>query len=198
MDGRDAPRPPAGMDPQTSSELLARWSEPHRRHHTVDHLRYVLDALATLSAEGERFDPVAAETAAWFHDAVYDVTAADNEQRSADLAERMLEPSPLRDEVVRLVLMTAEHKAAAGDANAQALSDADLAILGAPADEYDRYAGHVREEFAAVPDEWYRPGRVQILTALLGGGDLFHTTAGRRLWQERAAANIEREIAALT
>ena len=110
----------------------------------------------------------------------------------------MLAPSELRDEVVRLVLVTAEHKVTEGDANGRALSDADLAIPGAPPDEYDRYARNVRAEFHAVPDERYRPGRVHILTELLGGRDLFHTATGKRLWQERAVANIEREIAALT
>lgn len=197
-DAKARPRKPSGIDSATADQLLTRWSEPHRHHHTVEHLRGVLGALDRLADEGEKFDREATDLAAWFHDAIYDVAAADSEQRSADLAAQTLNESTTRDEVVRLVLLTADHKVAPSDANGAALSDADLAILGAPADEYDRYARNVREEFRAVPDEWFRPGRAAVLGALLGDGDLFHTRAGRRLWQNQALSNLRREIARLS
>jgi predicted metal-dependent HD superfamily phosphohydrolase len=54
-------------------ELLARWSEPHRRHHDGAHLREVLDAVTLLAEHGLVFDRDAVDLAAWFHDAVYDV-----------------------------------------------------------------------------------------------------------------------------
>jgi predicted metal-dependent HD superfamily phosphohydrolase len=54
-------------------ELLARWSEPHRRHHDGAHLREVLDAVTLLAEHGLVFDRDAVNLAAWFHDAVYDV-----------------------------------------------------------------------------------------------------------------------------
>ncbi|WP_194243955.1 HD domain-containing protein [Nonomuraea phyllanthi] len=33
----------------TGAELIARWSEPHRRYHTLDHLAAVLDAISRLA-----------------------------------------------------------------------------------------------------------------------------------------------------
>ena len=51
-----------------AEDLLARWSEPHRRYHDIEHLRDVLDAVDLLDAHAA--DPMAVRLAAWFHDAV--------------------------------------------------------------------------------------------------------------------------------
>src|SRR5687767_5019929 len=44
-------------------ELLARWSEPHRYHHTVEHLTMVLDVVDRYADRVERPDLV--RLAAW-------------------------------------------------------------------------------------------------------------------------------------
>src|SRR5687767_4640444 len=102
-------------DPAVAADLLRRWSEPHRRYHTLEHLQAVLavvDEHADLAADAD-----AVRLAAWYHDAVYEPFATDNEARSAALA-----PS---EEVSRLVLLTAGHKVAVGDRNGALLADAD-------------------------------------------------------------------------
>jgi len=68
--------------------LLGRWAEKQRAYHDLAHLSEVLERVDLLAAEAERPDVV--RLAAWFHDAVYDATADDNEQRSAELAQRSL------------------------------------------------------------------------------------------------------------
>ncbi|SEH51964.1 Predicted metal-dependent phosphohydrolase, HD superfamily [Mycolicibacterium rutilum] len=181
---------------QLRGDLLARWSEPHRRHHTLKHLDEVLDAVGVLARAGIEFDREAVELAAWFHDAVYEIGADDNEDRSAELARRLL-PSPVRDEVARLVLVTKSHKADDGDVDAAVLSDADLSVLGSPADRYRAYAHAVREEYAAIPDDVFKPARAQVLSALLDG-TIFHTDAGRARWEQQARRNLGDEVAALT
>ncbi|GGL07074.1 hypothetical protein Sme01_12060 [Sphaerisporangium melleum] len=70
------------------AELIARWSEPHRRYHTLGHLRAVLAAIEPLA--GHAADPVAVRLAAWFHDAVYDGRPGWDEERSAQLAASRL------------------------------------------------------------------------------------------------------------
>ena len=80
-------------------DLLARWSESHRRHHTVHHLHEMLDAIAVLADEGIQFDREAVELAAWFHDAIYELGRDDNEDRSAELTRELLASSPIREEV---------------------------------------------------------------------------------------------------
>jgi predicted metal-dependent HD superfamily phosphohydrolase len=137
--------------------------------------------------------------AAWFHDSVYDAQP-DAEKRSAAWAAEALPglvDQAVLDEVVRLVLMTEHHLPDDDDANGCALSDADLAILAAPAERYAEYAASVREEYAPVPDDAFAAGRATILRDLLAKPHLFHTAYARSAWEDAARANVERELAAL-
>jgi predicted metal-dependent HD superfamily phosphohydrolase len=178
-------------------DLLARWSESHRKHHTVTHLHEMLDTIGALADAGIEFDREAVELAAWFHDAIYEIGADDNEGHSADLARELLSSSPIRDEVARLVLVTKTHKVADGDVNGAVLSDADLSVLGSAPTRYRAYAEAVRAEYAEIPDAVFKPARAQVLSSLLQG-PIFHTELGRERWEDRARRNITDEIAALT
>lgn len=178
-------------------DLLARWSESHRKHHTVAHLHEMLDAIGELADAGLVFDREAVELATWFHDAVYEIGRDDNEERSAELAHELLASSPIRDEVARLVLLTKTHKVADDDVNGAVLCDADLSVLGSVPHRYRVYAEAVREEYADVPDDIFKPARAQVLTTLLDG-PLFHTEAGRSRWEEPARRNVADEIRELT
>jgi predicted metal-dependent HD superfamily phosphohydrolase len=197
----------AGPDADAlGAELIARWSEAHRRYHDVDHLVRVLDGVDELA--GEAADPDAARFAAWFHDAVYgvglDAAAADgitNEEASARLAEERLPGIGVAAgrvaEVARLVRLTAGHETAPGDRDGEVLCDADLAVLGGSAEEYARYATAIRAEYAEVPDELFRPGRAAVLRGLLELPRLFRTETARARYEARARANLAAEIAAL-
>ena len=185
------------MTEELREDLLARWSETHRKHHTVAHLHEMLDAVGLLADAGVDFDREAVELAAWFHDAIYEIGSDDNEDRSAELARELLASSPIRDEVARLVLATKTHKVPADDINGAVLSDADLSVLGSEPLRYREYAAAVREEYADVPDAVFKPARAQVLSALLEG-QLFHTAAGRQRWEDRARRNLAEEIAELT
>ncbi|MCT7658872.1 HD domain-containing protein [Mycobacterium deserti] len=178
-------------------DLLARWSESHRKHHTVAHLHEVLDAIGVLADDGVAFAREATELAAWFHDAVYVIGRDDNEDRSAELARELLSSSPMRDEVARLVLVTKSHKVSDDDVNGAVLCDADLSVLGSYPGRYRAYAEAVREEYADIPDDVFKPARAQILSSLLEG-QIFHTAPGRARWEEAARRNITEEIAELT
>lgn len=177
-------------------DLLARWSESHRRHHNVAHLHELLDAIQTLADDGLRFDREAVELAAWFHDAIYEVGRDDNEDRSAELARELLASSPFREEVARLILSTKTHKVPADDINGAVLSDADLSVLGANSARYQRYAAAVREEYRTIPDAVFKPARARLLTDLLEG-TIFLTAPGRDRWEAQARRNVTAEITAL-
>ena len=187
----------AHLTEELREDLLARWSETHRKHHTVAHLHKMLDAIGLLAEAGIEFDREAVELAAWFHDAIYEIGRDDNEDRSAELARELLASSPIRDEVARLVMVTKTHNVDDDDVNGAVLSDADLSVLGSEPLRYRTYAAAVREEYADVPDEVFKPVRAQVLSSLLDGR-LFHTAAGRERWEERARRNIAEEIRALS
>jgi predicted metal-dependent HD superfamily phosphohydrolase len=187
----------AHLTEELREDLLARWSEAHRKHHTVTHLHEMLDAIGLLADSGLAFDREAVELAAWFHDAIYEIGRDDNEDRSAELARKLLASSPIRDEVARLVLVTKTHEVADDDINGAVLPDADLSVLGTQALRYRHYAAAVREEYADVPDDVFKPARAQVLTSLLDGR-LFHTAAGRERWEQTARRNIAEEVGELT
>jgi predicted metal-dependent HD superfamily phosphohydrolase len=70
--------------------LLARYREPHRRYHGVTHLVWVLRHVRELAEHEPTSDLAAVRMAAFFHDAVYDPRATDNEDVSARLAATVL------------------------------------------------------------------------------------------------------------
>ncbi|MET9530992.1 hypothetical protein ABZY02_10520 [Streptomyces sp. NPDC006649] len=200
-EGATAPGAPAAPDPGPYAEnLLARWAEPHRKYHTTAHLTAVLDHVDTLA--GHAADPAAVRLAAWFHDAVYRPDRSENEERSAQLAERALTeagvPEARTAEVARLVRLTVGHDPEPGDTNGEVLCDADLAILAETPAAYGRYAAAVREEYAFVPDQAFREGRSAVLRELLGLPRLFHTEHGQEQWEPRARQNLATELELLT
>jgi len=186
---------------EAGRDLLARWREPHRRYHDLDHLAAVLTAVDLLAADGSQPDDVVvvARLAAWFHDAVYAGRPGRDESDSAELAIAVLTglglPSAVVVEVDRLVRLTADHGCADGDRAGALLSDADLAILAAPTPDYDRYTRAVRAEYAHVAEPAFRAGRAAVLRRLLAADPLFRTETGRRLWQQAARSNLRAELA---
>src|SRR5437763_566250 len=64
--------------------LAAAYSAPERHYHNLEHLEEVFRVAARLGTLTD--DPGPLQLAIWFHDAVYDARAGDNEARSADLA----------------------------------------------------------------------------------------------------------------
>ena len=189
----------------TSSELidalLARHREPHRRYHTATHVMWVIRHLHTLEAAGQGpHDMAAAVLAALYHDAVYDVRASDDEARSAALAVEAAHSLGWTDErctlVHRLVMATAGHRPA--DADEAALVDADLAILGAPPNEYAAYASAVRAEYAHVPEAAWRAGRADVLRGFLATDHIYSTAHMRQARGRRASANVAAELATLS
>ncbi len=163
------------------------------------HLRDVLRGVDDLAAYAD--DPDAVRIAAWYHDAVY-AGRPDDEERSARRAEEelsRLDVAPrLVDEVARLVRMTVTHDPAPGDRNAEVLSDADLASLAVSSERYRLNTAAIRQEYAHVPDEVFRKGRMQVLTSLLEGPGVFRTGPGRQLWEAAARENLLAELATLS
>ncbi|MGW3543197.1 HD domain-containing protein [Nocardia niigatensis] len=181
-------------------DLVRRYSEPHRRYHTVEHLAAMLVVIDDLAADAEDLDAV--RYAAFFHDAVYAMDGGDNEEASARLAETTL-PALGVDaatvaEVARLVRLTGGHHPEPDDRNGAVLCDADLAILAADESAYAAYTAAVRAEYAHVPDELFRAGRAAVLAALAEQPRLFRTPAACDRYESAARANLAAELAELT
>lgn len=187
--------------PEAGSDLLGRWSEPHRNYHGRSHLLAVLAAMDRLVAEGEPGgEPRTVRLAAWFHDAVYRGVPGEDERASADLVRDLLSgvvDDAELEEIRRLVLVTEHHAPEEGDSAGRLLCDADLEVLARPWPQYLRYVDEVRRDYAHVSDADFALGRARVLRTLLALAPLYGTTAGRRLWESAARANLARELESL-
>jgi len=191
-EGGDAPVDPTPY----GRDLLERWAEPQRKYHTLDHLVAVLARATELTAYAH--DPDTVALAAWFHDAVYRPDRSENEERSAQLAERALREAGVDEErtaeVARLVRLTVTHDPAEDDHDGEVLCDADLAVLAGDPAAYAAYAAAVREEYGFVPDDLFRAGRADILRRLLELPRLFRTSYAYDQWEAVARRNLTTEL----
>jgi predicted metal-dependent HD superfamily phosphohydrolase len=180
--------------------LAARYSEASRFYHNLQHLGEVLATVVQLRAVTHDF--AAVRFAAWFHDAIYDPRASDNEERSADLTAEVLGPLAVPAATIaaarQLILLTKTHQAAPDDRDGQVLLDADLAILGASPERYAEYRRAIRQEYAWVPEERYRSGRRQVLEGFVRRERIYYLDEMHTAMEEPARRNLAGEIAALS
>ena len=176
--------------------LAAAYQAPTRHYHTLHHLENLLRRLDTIALQ----DRPVVELAVWFHDAVYNALKPDNEARSAAEALAFLRHSTLesarQQRVAFLIGRTANHTQPQPPADGDLLAflDADLSILGAPADVYREYARQIRREYCRVPLLLYRPGRRKVLASMLAAPVLFHTRSWRDELDAAARRNLQAEL----
>jgi len=192
------------------ARLSAAYSAPGRHYHTLEHIDELLAhyaAFAPADPAAAGIDGAAFRLAIFFHDAVYDVRAKDNEEKSAELLDTELRSVGVAVPVIergRRYVMATKHLGGgprALEPDAAFFADLDLAILAAPPERYRRYARDIRREYAIYDDLTYAKGRAGALRTLAGGAAIF-TTAGRMPgvpppWEAAARANLTSELEAL-
>ena len=187
----------ASADEALCIELQRRYGEPQRHYHTLQHLAECLTWFEREQALAEHPGEVA--LALWFHDAIYDVHAHDNEARSAEWARSALLASGVQGEATErahALVMATRHDAVPEGRDAELLIDIDLSILGAERERFDEYERQVHAEYAFVPDEVRLPRRRAILQRFLAREAIYATPRMHALLEARARANLARSIAA--
>lgn len=195
-----APRQADGMLAETFRDLISRYAEPHRHYHTAQHIS---ECLAKFDGEGVQAlcrHPDEVEIALWFHDAVYDTRAHDNEKQSVSWAVETLSktgaPLDCQQRIEALIMATC-HDALPATQDARALVDIDLSILGAGAARFDEYERQVRAEYAWVPEFMFRRTRKKILQQFLARPSIYSTDLFRQKLEQPARSNLERSLRAL-
>ncbi|MFQ6022922.1 MAG: hypothetical protein ACE5NW_09380 [Acidiferrobacterales bacterium] len=175
-------------------ELVQRYSEPHRHYHTCNHINHCLKQhdLATDFMD----DPDAVEMGLWFHDAIYDPYASDNELRSAKLFANLVDdhvPPAFRRSVYDLILVTV-HPEQPKRLDEQFMVDIDLSSFGLAWEAFKRDSNAVRAEKPHVSDEQFFRGQVKFLQSLLDRPTFFFTDFFRARYETTARSNITRYI----
>lgn len=189
---------------ELEAELRAADEAADRKYHNWLHITSLLADFHRLKDHWRH--PEAVETAILWHDFVYVALSPSNE---ADSAEQMLErlkelaePSVLAD-AHALIIATASHTVPNDMTAELALDcalflDMDMAILGADRAAFDQFDSAIREEFAIVPDEVYRPRRAEVLAGFLARDDLYLTETFERGHDKQARANLQHAISRLS
>jgi predicted metal-dependent HD superfamily phosphohydrolase len=182
---------------KTFADLIKAYSDPDRYYHNLEHLASILKVIDYLKAETGHLPLV--QLAGWFHDAIYDPRASDNEERSAVLAESTCASWGLTVDdtalVGRLIRATRTHQT--DETDGFVLLDADLSILGAEEGAYDRYMVQISLEYGWVSKDEYRRGRTRVLRGFLERERIFRLERMRRQFEAQARSNLAREIVLL-
>jgi predicted metal-dependent HD superfamily phosphohydrolase len=176
------------------AELTERYAEPQRAYHTLQHIGECFDRL---DEAGDAEERSVIALALFFHDAVYDPAAKDNEEQSAGLAKQVLSASGAPEGIVAKVttlILATRHDHVPTEPTAQLIVDIDLSILGAKRARYDEYETQIRREYAFVPEEAFRAGRAAILRKFLERPSIFSTQHFRDRYEARARENLARSL----
>lgn len=186
----------AHPDAALCDELQRRYGEPQRHYHTMQHLGECLAWFEREKAQAER--PAEVALALWFHDAIYDVHAHDNEARSADWARQALLEAGVNANAAKRVhalVMATRHDAVPEGRDAELLIDIDLSILGAARTRFAEYERQVHAEYAFVPEEIRLPRRREILQRFLDRKAIYATPRMHAQLEAQARINLQRSIA---
>lgn len=177
------------------TKLIELYSEPHRAYHNLSHINMLLDEHREIECQHLEL-----ELAIWFHDAIYNPRAKDNEDRSATLAFNSIIDFGLSigmaNQVEKLIMAT-KHVELPKDDAARLLVDLDLMSLGGSEAEFDVNSAAIRKEYEHVPLADYCKERCRILQSFLDRPTIYSTRLFQEKYEESARANLRREIARL-
>ncbi len=175
-------------------DLYNHYRERQRHYHTIDHIGFCLGKLDRVKDDLD--DAKAVEMAIWFHDAIYNPYAHDNEQRSREYFEELCSDC-LEADFVRLVgilIMTTEHQHSAEDIDQKYICDIDLASFAKPWDRFLMDCEDLRCEQSNTPDAVFYHSKLKFLSSLLDRNRIFLTEPFYQSCEIRARDNIRRFV----
>lgn len=174
--------------------LAGKYSEPQRSYHTLEHIHHCLAELDRARHLAE--DPDGIELAIWFHDAVYDPDADDNEQRSAQLFDSVLGPHLHHERAARIhrLIRDTEHSSPPRENDARLMVDIDLSSLALAWDKFMRDTRAIFSERARVPESELVTGKCRFLNELLSRSSIYQTAHFRDRLEAQARSNIGRYL----
>lgn len=177
--------------------LITAYTEPQRAYHNIQH---IVECLALFqNIESELNDPIAVETAIWFHDVVYDPKAFDNELQSAELMKSVCDPflsEQQIEKVYKWIIATQKHLPS-NDHDLNSLLDIDLAILGSSAERFAQYQQQIQFEYAWVESGVYQVKRKQVLQQFEQMNPIFQTSYFNQCLEKQAKRNLADSMSVL-
>ena len=175
-------------------ELLKKYSGKKRYYHNLSHLENMYEELTFSKPHIQDWSTVLFSL--FYHDIIYNPLRQDNEERSAALAFKRLQPIVPAAQLQKCcdqILATKKHERS-DNSDTNFLTDADLSILGQDWNVYEIYLKNVRKEYAVYPDFIYNNGRKKALEHFMQMNRIFKTEIFFERYEATARANIAAEL----
>lgn len=176
-------------------EIYHNYTKPKRHYHNLNHVEAVIKEIE-IAKEAVK-DWFSMLMAIYYHDIIYDSSANDNEEKSAELAELRLNKMGVdaqrTNQIGKLILATKSHQITS-DLDTNFLLDADLAILGKPPADYKIYTEQIRKEFSQYSEDIYTAARKRVLQHFIKMEHLYKTERFRSKYELQARKNIAGEL----
>lgn len=136
-------------------ELVDLYTSKVRHYHNLLHIEALLRLVEKY--ESHLSNPNMVRFAVCYHDAIYNATKSDNEERSAELAEKHMKTLRIEqrdiDTCKNLILATKTHTVPedSHSFDIEFMLGIDLSILSRPWDEYVEYTQQIRKEYHMYP-----------------------------------------------
>ena len=177
--------------------LITAYTEPQRAYHNIQH---IVECLALFqNIESELNDPIAVETAIWFHDVIYEPKASDNELQSAELMKQLCNTFLSEQQIEKVyqwIIATQKHQSS-DDHDLNSLLDIDLAILGSSAERFAEYQQQIQFEYAWVESGVYQVKRKQFLQQFEQMNPIFQTSYFNQRLEKQAKRNLADSMSVL-
>ena len=178
-------------------DLEKAYSAKSRHYHNLTHLKEMIACFETYRDKLQ--NPNEILFSIFYHDFVYSASKKDNELKSAEFALSILtENINLNKQLVFDAICATQQHQQNEIEDINWLIDFDLKILAKDWEDYKIYFEQIRKEYRIYPDFLYKPGRAKALKHFLENEFIFQTDEFRNLYEEKARANIEKEIKLLS
>jgi predicted metal-dependent HD superfamily phosphohydrolase len=177
------------------TEIEKNYSSKKRHYHTLQHLDNLLAQLTEVKGEIQNWETILFTL--YYHDIIYNSLKSDNEEKSAELAEKRMKQISVSNDKIGLckeqILATKSHiQSTNSDTNY--FTDADLSVLGQTWETYSLYYKNVRKEYSIYPDLVYNPGRKKVLNHFLTMDRIFKTGFFYKKFERQAKQNLQKEM----
>jgi len=177
-------------------DLEKAYSAKSRHYHNMNHLKEMIELFYIYQSNLK--NPNEVLYSIFYHDYIYKATRKDNELKSAEHVLAILPNGVLLDKqfVFDTICATQLHQHNKIE-DINWLIDFDLKILSKDWEAYQTYCSQIRKEYKIYPILLYKPGRRKALEHFLEQEFIYKTNIFRNLYDEKAKANIKREISLL-
>lgn len=174
------------------------YQEHHRHYHNDEHINHCLELLEVAKNEMQLSDSI--ELAIWFHDVIYVVGAADNEERSAELFLKLSDgqlQENLRKHVSSLIMSTIHDDNHPVTNDERILVDIDLSSFGLSWDRFTEDGDNVRKEQSHLSDHDFFKKQMRFQESLLNRARFYFSDFFFEKFEAKARENLSRHLEVL-